>query len=133
MPLIPLSKLPNYQGNLAGYANFFSSKGVCTLTPTGAAYQAAAVAKQPVYFRINRAWVYRYSYSLTGTSTVTYSMQGHKLPSTTSTTNFGTTTKTTVVGAPTYTSAPIKIDYVTGVECSVVAGKISCPSTGSAG
>jgi len=132
-PLIPLSKLPNFQGNLAGYANFFSSKGVCTLTPTGAAYQAAAVAKQPVYFKVNRAWVYRYSYSLTGTSTVTYTMQGHKLPSTTSTTNFGSTTKTTAVVGPSYTSPNVAVDYITGVECSFLKGVVSCPNTGSAG
>jgi hypothetical protein len=128
-PLIPLSKLPNYQGNLAGYANFFASKGVCTLTPTGAAYQAAAVAKQPVYFKINRAWVYHYSYSLTGTSTVQYSMQGHKLPSTTSTTNFGSTSKITSVVGPSYTSQNVGVDYIVGVECSDVSGKISCPNT----
>jgi hypothetical protein len=132
--LIPISKLPNYQGNLAGYANFFASKGVCTLTPTGAAYQAAAVAKQPVYFKINRAWVYHYSYNLTGTSTVTYTMQGHKLPSSTSTTNFGSTSKITSVVGPSYTSPNVGVDYIVGVECSDVSGKISCPNTsGSAG
>jgi hypothetical protein len=112
--------LPNYQGNLAACANFFGGKGVCTLTPTGLAYQAAAVAKQPVYFRINRAWIYTYTYSLTGSSTVSYTLLGHKLPSTTSSSNFGTSTKNYVATAPVFQSAPVPIMYIVGQECSVV-------------
>jgi hypothetical protein len=145
-PLISPSKITNYYGQLNRYAAFFANQGICTVTPTGSIYQTIAINHGAVYFKIKRQWAYQVSYQLTGsahvtyttTHTITHKKKGHKPTTTTTTTvtysnsssNLGTVSKSFVDGSqPSFTSQSFAMKYITGVQCSLVNGTVTCPTS----
>ena len=144
--LVAPAQLPNFQGNLTAYTAYFAAHQICTITPSGVAFENAAVSKQPVIFNLRQEWIFHASYRITGsittdyagTTTAYYASGATRVVSTYSTPSTtpysGPTHNTTLVAQATeFHSPPIAVEYVVGVECSVVRGTVSCPQTGSAG
>jgi len=140
---------PNEQGDLAAYADFYNNRGICTVTPSTAvasSFESVAINKQPIIFELNQEWTFTATYDITGSITKTsgyytivknssgdYVRTANQYSNTTTTPYIGSGTQSGSVSVQSieYRSNPIILDYVTGRECSLYSGSISCPSVGS--
>jgi len=139
---------PNEQGDLAAYADFYNNRGICTVTPStsvASSFESVAINKQPIIFELNQEWTFTATYDITGSITRTsgyYTIVKNSSGDYVRTANQysatytkpyigGTQSGSVTVQSIEYKSKPIILDYVTGRECSLYSGSISCPSVGS--
>ncbi len=143
--LIPPSSLPRDTGELAAYSTLYAEHGICTVTPSAQShesFQSVAINKQPIIFELSQDWTVNATYYITGSTTTTYSgytavysdKTGRLVRIANSYTDSypqpyqsGPITGTANVQSTEFKSKPIRVDYVTGNECSLVGQTVTCP------